>query len=102
MIRMKSLSSFRGAAEGKVRRGREFLVGNDRRAKELEDAGLAFRLDAPTPAAGQIKAPVNEAAVAGPLGSAGGETGAAEPAPLSPPAQARRPRRSKASATDLL
>ena len=102
MIRMKKLvsSGVAGAAEGYVRRGREFVAANEHRAKELEDAGLAFRLEtrvvAPEPMNKMIESPANEAAAAGPLGSPGGATGAEEPAPSLHQVRPRRQRRSQA------
>lgn len=103
MIRMKSLCSFGvpGSNEGKVRRGREFMVASEHRARDLEQRGLAFRVAYMPPE--ESKAPVaavpNPAAVAGPLPSAGGETGA-ENVPSSsdqdPQPRFRRSRRQKA------
>ena len=90
MIRMKALTSFGygGVNEGPVKRGREFAVASERRAYDLEEHGLAFRLESKMQAASENKMeplPENKAAQAGPLGSVGGATGADEPQPSSPP-----------------
>lgn len=103
MIKMKALRSFGvpGANEGKVKRGREFAAINDHRARELEDHGLAYRLDvapAPMPITKVEVSPLNKAAETGPLASVGGTTGGEEPVPSSPPdppLRRRRPPRSK-------
>ena len=76
MIAMRALKTFRGRPDegihGKVRIGREFEAGTERRAIALEQGGLAIRLAPPE----QPQAPlVNEAAIRGPLSIAGGETG---------------------------
>lgn len=108
MIKMKALRSFgvAGANEGKVKRGREFDVKSDARAKDLETHGLAYRLETrvqPTPVDAAEPPPSNKAAEAGPLDSVGGETGAAEPAPSSPPDRPQQRRRSARSRdADLL
>ena len=97
MIRMKALRSFgyQGANEGHVGRGREFLVANEGRARDLEEAGLAFRLEIKRPSEPKPEPPPsNEAAEAGPLDSLGGTTGEEEPQPSSPPDRPRRRRRS--------
>jgi hypothetical protein len=108
MIKMKALRSFgvRNADEGKIMRGREFDAATDHRAKDLEEAGLAYRIEAkivPQPLVEMTTPPSNKAAEAGPLASPGGATGADAPAPSSPPDHPRRGRRSKASKdADLL
>lgn len=99
MIKMKALKTFgfAGANEGPVKRGREFAARDARRAQELETHGLAYRVEAPAAAASEdvVAQPhENEAANQGPLDSAGGETGAAEPAPSSPQVPRRGRRRS--------
>lgn len=80
MVRMKALTSFgyAGVNEGPVKRGREFVVQTDRRANDLEEAGLAYRvevkkLDEPTNK--MQPPPENKAEQKGPLPSAGGKTG---------------------------
>lgn len=110
MIRMRALRSFRGAGEGRVRRGYDFVVDNERRAKELEeqDPPLAIRA-LKTEAIPQNKMDIdpqnkmepalpNKAAEEGPLSITGGETGA-DNAPSSlppdPPRQKRRYTRRK-------
>lgn len=106
MIKMKALRSFgvRTANEGKVQRGREFSAASEQRARDLEAAGLAFRLHPVKLAQDQVDqaAPQNKAAENGPLASPGGTTGADAPVPSSPPDRPRRTRRSKSSKTDLL
>lgn len=108
MVKMKALKTFgfAGANEGPVKRGREFVARDMRRAQELEAHGLAYRLDTlmqPEPLNKMLPvAHENEAAEHGPLGSAGGETGAAETAPSSPQGRRRRFRRSASSGDDLL
>lgn len=102
MIRMKKLvsSGVPGANEGYVRRGREFEVANEQRAKDLEDAGLAYRLGTKmqAPPLNKMEPPAsNKAAESGPLDSPGGTTGAEAPAPSSPQARPRRPRQSRVS-----
>jgi hypothetical protein len=105
MIRMKALKPF-GVAngpEGHVRRGREFTVEHEGRARDLEAAGLAYRLQtkAEPPPQNKMEPPAeNKAAHSGPLPSAGGETGAAEPVPSSPPDRRRRGRRWRPSADE--
>lgn len=110
MIKMKALRSFgvSGANEGKVKRGREFSAATEARVRDLEDHGLAYRLDTARtepPAVNQIAPSTsNEAANTGPLGSHGGTTGADAPVPSSPadhPQRRRRLQRSK-SDEDLL
>lgn len=100
MIKMKALRSFgtTKAAEGKVRRGREFTAQSDRRADELERAGLAYRIDTkmqPRHANKMEQPPENKAAERGPLDSHGGMTGAEYLAPSSRPdlPQPKRPGR---------
>lgn len=109
MIRMKALRSFGvpGSNEGKVRRGREFMVANEHRAMDLElaDPALAYRIPAimPEPVNRMIPTASNEAADAGPFVSRGGTTGATEPLPSSLPDRPRRRRRStKSVEQDLL
>lgn len=107
MIRMKALMSFgvRSANEGHVMRGREFTAAHEQRARDLEEAGLAYRIDTKMQAAPLNKMeppPSNKAAEAGPLDSPGGTTGVDAPAPSSPAAPQRRRRRSNNSADDLL
>ena len=102
MIRMKKLisSGVPGANEGYVRRGREFVVANEQRAKDLEAAGLAYRLDVkPMPEVrnDMIPSPANTAAFAGPLASPGGTTGADAPVPSSQADHPQRRRRSQRS-----
>jgi hypothetical protein len=99
---MKGLRSFRGAGEGKVRRGREFTVVDIRRANELEASGLAVRIEArPVTTEAPAEPPANPAAEQGPFDLAGGKIGEGEPAPSSPPAPAPRRRRSRNSGSDL-
>src|SRR6185369_10555793 len=109
MIKMKKLvsSGVPGANEGYVRRGREFEVPTEHRAKELEDAGLAYRVEvkalAPEPLNKMIESPANEAASSGPLGSVGGTTGAETLVPSSPQGHQPRQRRSpRSKGADLL
>lgn len=107
MIKMKALKAFgvRNANEGHVKRGREFNAANEQRAQDLEGEGLAYRIQTkmqPAPLNKMEPPPKNKAAEAGPLGSAGGETGAAEPAPSSPPVRQPRRRRSSSSEGGLL
>lgn len=102
MVKMKALRSFGvpGANEGKIRRGREFSAATDRRAKDLEDHSLAYRIEVrsePRPLAIMEASPLNEAATSGPLPLAGGTTGAEEHAPSLPPALPPRKPRSKPS-----
>lgn len=103
MIKMKALRAFgvRGANEGKIKRSREFSVLNEQRARDLEDHGLAFRLEAksaPKPLVKMESAPLNKVSAAGPLDSPGGAIGADAPVPSSPPVPRRRGRPPKASA----
>lgn len=77
-------------------RGREFKVANELRARDLENEGLAFRIE---PKAEQShlnkmeQPPMNKAADAGPFDSVGGTTGEDSPVPSSPPVRRRgRPR----------
>jgi hypothetical protein len=102
MIKMKSLTSGNlGDGGTKVRRGREFSVAMEGRAKELESAGLAYRVDVKAEKAPLNKMeppPANKAAGAGPLENRGGTTGAEAPAPslpLDPPQRRRRSRSSR-------
>jgi len=98
MIRMKALRSFgyQGANEGHIGRGREFVVANEGRARDLEEAGLAFRLEVKrAPETKPEPPPSNEAAEAGPLDSPGGTTGEEEPQPSSHRDHPRQPRRSR-------
>lgn len=103
MIKMKALRSFgiNGSNEGKVRRGREINAANEQRARDLEAAGLAYRIEtqdlAPEPVNQMVDSATNPAAIAGPLGSPGGEIGAAAPAPSLLPDHQPRRRRSRAS-----
>lgn len=109
MIKMKALRSFGvdGSNEGHIRRGHEFPVANEHRAKELEEHGLAYpiavqnkMIESPMQAATQPPAQ-NKAAHSGPLPLAGGETGA-ETQPLSsPPDHPQRGRRSRRSKDTL-
>jgi hypothetical protein len=99
-IRMKALKSFgvNNANEGHVSRGREFSVNNEYRARDLEDAGLAYRLETKmqSPALNKMEpTPQNKAADAGPLALAGGEIGAASPAPSLPADQPQPKRRGR-------
>lgn len=101
MIKMKKLvsSGVPGANEGYVPRGREFTT-TELRARDLEEHGLAYRLDVrpePKPLTKMEALPSNKAADAGPLGLAGGATGVEAPVPSSPPAPQRRGRRSARS-----
>jgi len=87
MIRMKALRSFgvASANEGKVRRGREFTVASEQRARDLEDAGLAYRVKMePKPQNKMEPPPQNKAAEEGPFVSRGGGTGAENSVPSSP------------------
>jgi hypothetical protein len=107
MIKMKALKTFRGTdEEGRPKRGREFSTTTERRANELETAGLAHRvIQQKAEPALQNKMeppPVNKAAEQGPFVSAGGETGAVATSPSSPQEPARAPRRSRRSGDDLL
>jgi hypothetical protein len=108
MIKMKALRSFgvRNANEGKVMRGREFTAANEHRARDLEDEGLAYRIETkmqPVHLNKMEPPPSNKAAEAGPLDSVGGTTGAGAPAPSSPPDHPQRKRRSmRSKADDLL
>jgi hypothetical protein len=100
MIKMKALKSFGvyNSNEGHVSRGREFSVSHESRARDLEDAGLAYRLETKmqSPALNKMEpAPQNKAADAGPLGSLGGRTGAASPAPSLPADQPQPKRRGR-------
>lgn len=99
MIRMKALRSGNiGMGATKVRRGREFSVDTDRRAKELEMEGYAYRIETKMLPPVQNKMeppPSNKAAEAGPLASVGGMTGAEAPAPSSPPDLPPRKRRGR-------
>lgn len=89
MIKMKALRSGNFAPGAvKVRRGREFSVETEGRAKELETEGYAYRLETKMLAPVQNKMeppPSNKAAEAGPLGSVGGMTGAEALVPSSHP-----------------
>lgn len=105
MIAMKALRSCNmGTNATKVQRGREFTVLNEQRARDLEEAGLAYRLETKTiasePMNKMLDEPSNEAATAGPLVSPGGTTGAEAPAPSSPQDHPQRRRRSPRSKTD--
>lgn len=104
MIKMKALRSFGvpGSNEGKVKRGREIEASTEARARELELAGLAYRLETvvrPQPSEiKEIVPPLNKAATSGPLGSLGGMIGGEALAPSSPadhPPRRRRSARSK-------
>jgi hypothetical protein len=92
MIPMQALKSFNGRpGEGernRVRRGREFRVGDEYRARDLERMGLAVRVVRPPEAPAQFLS--NEAAARGPFVSRGGETGAGTPPSSSPADQAPR------------
>lgn len=107
-IRMKALRSFgyQGVNEGHIKRGREFPVRDLIRAKDLEDNGLAYRLEpvrkADPPVQPKPEPPPNRAAEQGPFDSAGGKTGEAAPALSSPRAPAQRRRRSTNSEARLL
>jgi len=99
MVRMKALTSFgyAGVNEGPVKRGREFIVETERRAHDLEEAGLAFRLESKMleePENKMQPPPQNKAAETGPLDSRGGKTGA-NATPQS--SQADHPRRQRPS-----
>lgn len=110
MIKMKALRSFgvAGANEGKVKRGREFSVASEHRVRDLENHGLAYRIDEaparPRPAEiAEIVQPSNKAAAAGPLDSPGGTIGAEAPAPSSQAdRQPRRRRSMRSKEEDLL
>ena len=102
MIKMKALRPGNiGDGATRVKRGREFSVGSENRAKELEDEGLAFRIETKMAAPMLNKmepAPANKAAETGPLDFPGGATGADAPAPslpLDPPRRRRRSTRSR-------
>jgi hypothetical protein len=107
MIKMKALKSFgvRSANEGRVKRGREFSAANEQRARDIEDAGLAYRLEAKAAPALLNKmepSPSNKAAQSGPLASPGGTTGADAPVPSSPlDHQPRRRRLPRSKDADL-
>lgn len=94
-IKMRALRTFgvAGAAEGKVRMGRDFTVEREARARELEKAGLATR-DIRGGAGGERRE--NRAAQTGPLSTTGGQTGAGAQRSSSPPARAQ-PRKSATS-----
>jgi hypothetical protein len=114
MIRMKALKTFgfAGANEGPVKRGREFIARDAKRADELEAHGLAYRVQekATAPAGNGMEPPVknqslpgahkNKAAEQGPLDLAGGSTGGEGPAPSSRQARAPRVRQSRPSEGD--
>lgn len=108
MIKMKALRSFgvANANEGHVSRGREFSAASEQRARDLEDAGLAYRIEPSfvPPTHKMQPSPVNMASAAGPLDSPGGTTGEVPPAPSSPPDPPRRRRKSTRSkeGADLL
>jgi hypothetical protein len=107
MIKMKALRSFgvSGSNEGHISRGREFTAAHEARAKDLEEHGLAYRLEfkaEPKLVNKMEPPPSNKAAEAGPLDSPGGTTGAVAPAPSSPPDRPQRQRRSTRSKDDLL
>lgn len=79
-IKMKALRSFgtKKGGEGHVRRGSEFDVAEESRAKELEARGFAHRTETktePAPLNKMEPRAKNKAAEEGPLGSVGGETG---------------------------
>lgn len=107
MIRMKKLrsSGIAGADEGYVPAGREFTAASEHRARELEEAGLAYRIqDAPKlePLDNKLEPPPeNKAAHAGPLPLAGGETGAESAPSSSAPGLPHRRRRSNRSKEGL-
>jgi hypothetical protein len=97
-VPMKALKSFGivGVNEGKIKATREFNALNEGRARELEAAGLAARMDSKgekSDSAHKNKAegaaPKNKAAEDGPLGSPGGKTGAEKPVQSSRPAHQR-------------
>ncbi len=109
-MRMKALRTFHGKPgendeSGAVRRGHEFEVAGDKRARELEIRGLAIPQGAARLAGKATPEPrpatiVNEAATTGPLDqSAGGETGAKsapsssqpDPAPAKAAPTSKRP-----------
>lgn len=99
-VRMKALRSFGipRANEGHIKRGREFVVVDDRRCKELEAHGLAFRVEAKlAPGASMTMEtslpPPNEAAEQGPFVLDGGQTGEDAPVPSSHQGRQRRRRR---------
>lgn len=96
MIRMKAIRSFGfpGSNEGHITHGKEFTVASPARAQDLEAGGLAFRLEdrAPAPAPAPVQ---NKAAVAGPLASAGGKTGAAAAPSSSAPVRPQAKRTSR-------
>lgn len=90
MFPMKAMKDFRGReGEGKnrmVEAGVEFTVASKGRANDLEVRGLAVpvkRVSDKKPEVETAVSPVqNEASETGPLGSLGGETGAAAKPPL--------------------
>lgn len=99
MIKMKALRSGNFAPGAtKVRRGREFSVETEGRARELEDEGYAYRLEQKMaePVKNKMEPmPSNKAAEAGPLGFRGGMTGgddAVQSLPADPPQPKRRGR----------
>lgn len=94
-IRMKALKAFgtQKSPEGRIKRGREFNVAHEGRARDLESNGLAYRIEqakkSETPPQNKMEdALPNKAAERGPLVSHGGATGAAKPVQSS---QAVRP-----------
>lgn len=99
MIKMKALKSGNfGDGSKKVRRGREFPVSKEHRARELEAEGFAFRLASENAPLNKMEPPPeNKAAHAGPLAFPGGETGAEEPASSSPADHQPQRRRLKKS-----
>lgn len=110
MIKMKALRTFgiRGSNEGPVKRGREFVARDNKRADELEAHGLAHRVQTKAELVAPLNkmvpdpknqmqpaAPANKAADQGPLDLAGGAIGEEGPAPSSRQARAPRGRQSK-------
>lgn len=98
MIKMKALRPGNiGDGATRVKRGREFMVAAESRAKELEDEGLAYRIETKiaAPALNKMEPPPsNKAAETGPLDFHGGAIGADAPAPSLPLDPPRRRRRS--------
>lgn len=94
MIKMKALHSFgvQGQDEGWVSRGNEFEAATDQRARDLEEAGLAARVDSTSQKLASAVPAENKAAAEGPLGSRGGKTG--EGRSRSSSARGRQPRKS--------
>ncbi len=98
MIKMKALRSFgvSGSNEGHISRGREFTAAHEARARDLEEHGLAYRLETKMEPRllnkMEDEAPSNKSADEGPFDSVGGMTGEDEDVPSLPQDQ-QQPRR---------